>query len=143
MFLTAELPASHSYVLIPDGALVNEYLIGHQDVSAVTAACLLVCKKIYQEAGGMNGEKFRVAYNDVDFCLSVMDLGYRNVWTPTAILYHYESASRGAEDQNPERWAEFLKERDNLIMKWKKYIDYDPYYNPNLSRTKADYSLDV
>ncbi len=143
VFLTAELPASHSYVLIPDGALVNEYLIGHQDVSAVTAACLLVCKKIYQEAGGMNGEKFRVAYNDVDFCLSVMDLGYRNVWTPTAILYHYESASRGAEDQNPERWAEFLKERDNLIMKWKKYIDYDPYYNPNLSRTKADYSLDV
>jgi GT2 family glycosyltransferase len=80
-----------------------------QNLSAVTAACLLVRKSIYQEVGGLEEDNLRVAFNDVDFCLKVREAGYRNLWTPYAELYHFESKSRGAEN-TPEKQMRFNEE---------------------------------
>ena len=77
-----------------------------QDFSAVTAACLLVRTAVYDELHGLD-EEFTVAYNDVDFCLRVRDAGWRIVWTPYAELYHYESKSRGSDENDPAKKARF------------------------------------
>ena len=75
-----------------------------QNFSAVTAACLVVGKEIFQQVGGFDEENLKVAFNDVDFCLKVLKEGYRNVWTPYAIMIHHESASRGLEkNDKPEK----------------------------------------
>ncbi|WP_130471104.1 glycosyltransferase [Candidatus Magnetaquicoccus inordinatus] len=111
-----------------------------QAFSAVTAACLLVRKEIYLAVGGMNEEDLAIAYNDVDFCLRVGELGLRTVWTPFANLYHHESASRGAED-SPEKQARYAKEVAYMRQRWGAKLDQDPAYNPNLSLERADFSL--
>ncbi len=109
-----------------------------QDYCAVTAACLMVRKSIYDEVGGFE-EKLVVAFNDVDFCLKVYSKGYLVVYNPGAELYHYESKSRGYED-TPEKIKRFQKETDFLLTKWKTLIDNgDPNYNVNLSLTRADF----
>jgi glycosyltransferase involved in cell wall biosynthesis len=115
-------------------------LILTQSLSAVTAACLLVRKSVYDEVGGLDEENLHVAFNDVDFCLKVRSAGHRNVWTPYAKLYHYESISRGAED-TPEKVARFNKEVDFMKNKWLESLEEDPYYNQNLTKTKEDFSL--
>lgn len=102
-----------------------------QNVSAVTAACLVVRKAIWHAVGGMD-EKFAVAFNDVDFCLRVDQMGYRNLWLPQAELYHYESASRGKEN-TPEKRARFLAEVDLLQKRWGSLLANDPAWNPNLA----------
>lgn len=109
-------------------------------VSAVTAACLLVRKSIFDAVGGLDETELTVAFNDVDFCLKVSDLGYRNVWTPYAELYHLESISRGAED-NPEKVARFNRETHFMKTKWGRKLEADPYYSPNLSLTHEDFGL--
>ena len=111
-----------------------------QVLSAVTAACLVVKKEIYQAAGGMNEEDLKVAFNDIDFCLRVRELGYRNVWTPYAELYHHESVSRGTED-TPEKKARFAREVAYMKNKWGPALLEDPYYNPNLTLDDEDFSL--
>jgi GT2 family glycosyltransferase len=112
-----------------------------QNVSAVTAACLMVEKRIYVEIGGMDEEKFKIAYNDVDFCLRVLEAGYRNIFTPYAELYHHESVSRGYET-TPEKIARFEKEKEALMERhYDILINGDPYYNPNLTHDKEDFSL--
>jgi glycosyltransferase involved in cell wall biosynthesis len=112
-----------------------------QNVSAVTAACLMVKKRIYEEIGGMDAIRFKVAYNDVDFCLRVGEKGYRNLFTPYAELYHHESISRGYET-TPEKMARFQKEKDALFERHQKILtEGDPYYNPNLCHDKEDFSL--
>ncbi len=111
-----------------------------QALSAVTAACLLVKKEIYQTVGGMNEEDLKVAFNDIDFCLRVREMGYRNVWTPYAQLYHYESLSRGTED-TPEKKARFAGEVNYMKNKWGRALLEDPYYNPNLTLDDEDFSL--
>lgn len=103
-----------------------------QVVSAVTAACLLVKKSIFEEVGGLNETDLAIAFNDVDLCLKIMQKGYRNVWTPYALLYHYESVSRGYED-TPEKQARFAGEVAYMQKTWPQWIQNDPYYNPNLS----------
>ena len=103
-----------------------------QNLSAVTAACLLVKKSIYLEVGGLNDKDLKIAFNDVDFCLKVDKAGYRNLWTPYAELYHHESISRGEED-TPEKKKRFNSEVNYMISTWKEKIENDPYYNPNLS----------
>ncbi|MCR4584432.1 MAG: glycosyltransferase family 2 protein [Lachnospiraceae bacterium] len=111
-----------------------------QDVSAVTGACLMVRKKLYDEAGGLD-EDFAVSLNDVDFCLKLRQLGYLNVFTPFAELYHYESVSRGADDKgaNAERYEE---ESERFREKWKEVLEAgDPYYNPNFSLDHSDFRL--
>ena len=111
-----------------------------QDISAVTAACLLVKKSIYEKVNGLNEKDLTVAFNDVDFCLKVRELGFRNVWTPFAELYHYESISRGAED-TPEKVKRFNQEVEYMQHKWGNKLLADPYYNKNLTLTSEDFSL--
>jgi GT2 family glycosyltransferase len=110
-----------------------------QNVSAVTGACLVVRKAVYQQVGGMD-EKLTVAYNDVDFCLKVREAGFLNVFTPFATLYHFESKTRGYED-TPEKQARFQREKDYLAKKWGDRLRLDPYYNPNLTHAREDFSI--
>ena len=111
-----------------------------QNVSAVTAACLLVSKAKYDEVGGLD-ENFRVALNDVDFCLKLREKGYLNIFTPYSELYHYESISRGSDLEGPNM-ARLDKEAEDFKAKWKGILDKgDPYYNPNFSLDANDYSL--
>lgn len=111
-----------------------------QDVSAVTGACLLVRKSLYEELGGLD-EGFAVALNDVDFCLQLRKRGLLNIFTPFAELYHYESASRGT-DLSGESAKRYEKECERFREKWKKELaEGDPYYNPNFSLDRSDYTL--
>lgn len=113
-----------------------------QNMSAVTGACLLVKKALYEEAGGLD-ESFAVSLNDVDFCLKLRRLGYLNVFTPFAEAYHYESASRGS-DMTGEAAARYNDESARFREKWKAELEAgDPYYNPNFSLDKSDFSLRV
>ena len=106
--------------------------ISSQDVSAVTAACLLVKRSVYEEVGGLE-EEFQVAFNDVDFCLKVRKAGYLVVYDADVKLFHYESKSRGMEDTT-DRFIRFGNEMMLLNSKWDILSTFvDPYYNPNLS----------
>lgn len=111
-----------------------------QDLSAVTAACMMVKREVYEAVGGLT-EEFQVAFNDIDFCMKVRALGKLVVYTPYAELYHYESKSRGLED-TPEKVERFNSEVARFIERWnKELLAGDPYYNPNLTLDKADFSL--
>nr|WP_318703042.1 glycosyltransferase family 2 protein [uncultured Acetatifactor sp.] len=113
-----------------------------QDVSAVTGACLLVKKSLYQEAGGLD-EGFAVSLNDVDFCLKLRQKGLLNVFTPFAELFHCESVSRGLDDSG-EKAARYDRESERFRQKWKEVLAKgDPYYNPNFSLDRSDFSLKV
>lgn len=106
--------------------------VSTQDVSAVTAACLMIRKSVYEEVGGLD-EEFQVAFNDVDLCLKVRAAGYLVVYDADVRLYHYESKSRGSEDTS-ERFTRFGNEMQRLNSKWDILGSFvDPYYNPNLS----------
>lgn len=111
-----------------------------QSFSAVTAACLVIRKSIYEELGGLNETDLQVAYNDVDFCLRVRAAGYRNVWTPYAELYHHESATRGPED-TPEKQARFAREAAYIRARWETLLRNDPAYSPNLTLDDEDFSF--
>ena len=110
-----------------------------QDYSAVTAACLLVRAEVYDALGGLD-EAFTVAFNDVDFCLRIREAGWRIAWTPYAELYHFESKSRGSDEQDPAKKARFDSERARLYARHgREKILHDPYYNPNLSLDYEDF----
>lgn len=111
-----------------------------QDMSAVTAACLLTYRDLYLNLGGLNAVNLPVAFNDVDYCLRVRELGRRVVWTPYAELYHHESVSRG-KDESPEKRARAARELLYMRRRWKKVLRNDPFYNPNLSYDRPDFSL--
>ncbi|XGA79209.1 glycosyltransferase family 2 protein [Halomonas sp. CH40] len=110
------------------------------NLSAVTAACLLVRKQVFDEVGGLNEQDLTIAFNDVDFCLKVREAGYRNLWTPYAELYHHESVSRGGED-NPEKRERAAREAAYMRRTWEEALDNDPAYNPNLTLVYEDFSL--
>ena len=113
-----------------------------QNVSAVTGACLMVKKALYEEVGGLD-EGFAVSLNDVDFCLKLRKAGYLNVWTPFAELYHYESISRGLDDSG-EKAARYERESEKFRQRWKAELEAgDPYYNPNFSLDRSDFSLKI
>ena len=113
-----------------------------QNLSAVTGACLMVKKKDYEEAGGLD-ESFAVSLNDVDFCLRLREKGLLNVWTPFAELYHYESKSRGLDDQG-EKAKRYEEEAARFRERWKELLAQgDPYYNPNFSLDRSDFSLKI
>ncbi len=111
-----------------------------QNMSAVTAACLVVEKKLFDAVGGLDEKRFAVACNDVDLCLRLREAGYRNVWTPFAVLYHHESASRGYED-TPEKKARFEKEVSAFREAWGDLMQNDPAYSPNLTLQTEDFAL--
>lgn len=111
-----------------------------QNLSAVTAACMLMKRHVFEEVGGFE-EKLKVAFNDVDLCLKVRKAGYLVVFDPYAELYHYESKSRGAED-TPEKIRRFQSEIEFMRCRWIDILkNGDPMYNCNLSLKKWDYSL--
>lgn len=111
-----------------------------QDLSCVTAACLIMRRAVFEEVGGLDEANLAVAFNDVDFCLRIRDQGYLVVWTPFAELHHLESASRGP-DTAPDKVQRFLSEVNYMRRRWGDRLAQDPYYNPNLSLDAEDFGL--
>ena len=115
-------------------------LISVAEVSAVTAACMMVRRTSFEQAGGFD-EDLAVAFNDIDLCLKLRQQGEKVVFTPRACLVHYESKSRGLED-TPEKQLRFASESARFRGKWHDILENgDPYYNPNLSLTEGDCRL--
>lgn len=111
-----------------------------QNYSAVTAACMMVSREVYEEVGGFT-EELAVAFNDVDFCLKIREKGYIIVYNPEVQLYHYESKTRGPEDTK-EKLERFQREIDVMKQRWSDILQQgDPMYSPNFSLKKCDYSL--
>lgn len=111
-----------------------------QNLSAVTAACLMIKKSVFNDVNGLD-ENFKIALNDVDLCLMVREKGYLVCWTPYAEAYHYESKSRGYEN-TPEKLKRFQGEAELFRNKWKEFLEKgDPYYNPNLTLDREDFSF--
>ena len=121
---------AHSGIREEDGYFSRPHLI--QNLSAVTAACILIKRSVYLEVGGFDEANLPVAFNDVDFCLRLRQAGFQIVWTPHAELYHHESASRGLEDTIAKQ-TRFLAETEYMRAKWGSELEADPFYNPNLS----------
>lgn len=132
---------SHKMTTFPDD---RTYYYGHNTVSydmlAVTAACLLVKKAVYEEAGGLD-ENMAVSYNDVDFCFTLAERGYRNVFRNDAVLLHHESASRGLDGESDEKWRRLLEEKANLYKKHPLFLEYDPYYSEQLAGYALEYRI--
>jgi GT2 family glycosyltransferase len=114
-------------------------LVVAREVTAVTGACLLVRRSVYEEVGGLDQDHLAVAFNDIDFCLKLRRRGYRNIWTPYALLYHHEAATRGPDD-SPEKAARFSAEWAHMKATWGSQLEDDPYYSPNLSLACDDCS---
>ena len=113
-----------------------------QNVSAVTGACLLVKKSLFEKVGGLD-EGFAISLNDVDFCLKLRELGLLNVFTPFAELYHFESISRGLDNEG-EKAKRYNQESEKFRDKWKAVLEKgDPYYNPNFSLDRSDFALKI
>ena len=132
--------AAHSYCGEPrgyPGQMGRACLV--QELSAVTAACMVVRREVYDKVGRPQ-RILRVAFNDIDFCLRVRKAGHRNLWTPFAELYHHESATRGHED-SPEKVSRFRSEVEYMLTHWGDELVADPAYNPNLSTTDTPYTL--
>ena len=133
--------AAHVYKKYPRGFRgQSSRAVLCQNISAVTAACLAVRRRVFVELGGLDEKNLPIAFNDIDFCLRVRESGYRNLWTPYAELYHYESASRGYED-TPEKRDRFEKEKQYMKERWGDLLLKDPAYNPNLAVGRAPFLL--
>lgn len=128
---------AHKYLPRGHGGYFGRALV-HQSFSAVTAACLVLRREVYQQVGGME-EQLGVAFNDVDLCLKVRAAGYRNVWTPYAEMVHHESATRG-DDNAPEKLARFSAEIAFVQQRWGAQLQSDPAYSPNLTAYHEDFS---
>lgn len=134
--------AGHSHKYLPEtfhGYFSRPHVI--QNVSAVTGACLMVKASLYARSGGLNERDLTVAFNDIDFCLRLRELGYQNVYTPYCKLYHHESKSRGSED-TPEKQERFRAE--TLFMKQRHALALamgDPFYSPNLTLEHEDFRV--
>lgn len=132
--------AAHAYCGKPrgyPGQMGRARLV--QNMSAVTAACLLIRRKVFEEVSGLD-ESLHVAFNDIDFCLRVQQRGYRNLWTPFAELYHHESATRGYED-SPEKQARFASEVEAMRKRWPAELAADPTYSCNLTLVGTPFEL--
>ena len=113
-----------------------------QNVTAVTGACLMVKKVLFDKLGGLDTD-FQISLNDVDFCLRLRKEGYLNIFTPFSELYHYESLSRGLDDKG-EKALRYNRESERFREKWKEELEKgDPYYNPNFSLDRSDFSLKI
>lgn len=110
-----------------------------QNLSAVSAACLIIEKKKFLLAGGFD-ENLTITCNDIDLCLKLAKAGYWNIWTPFAGLYHHECATRGFDD-NPSKQARTNREKSYMYERWASVLDHDPAYNPNLDLERQSYAL--
>ncbi|MEM1145502.1 MAG: glycosyltransferase [Pseudomonadota bacterium] len=133
--------AGHSHKGLPDnmpGYFCRPSI--HQNVSAVTGACLMVKADLFRRIGGLKERDLGVAFNDVDFCLRLIEAAYSNVYTPHATLYHNESKSRGYED-TPEKRQRFYAERSYMLRRHSIALSLgDPWYNPNLTLRTEDFA---
>ena len=112
-----------------------------QNVSAVTGACMMIPRRVYEAVGGLD-ESFPVMFNDIDLCLKIRQAGYLIVWTPFAELTHFESRSRGPDVNTRKKKLFFFRETDRFLHRWRRVIaEGDPYYNPYLTRDREDFSL--
>jgi glycosyltransferase involved in cell wall biosynthesis len=133
--------AGHAYKHFPrgsEGMLNRARLV--QNYSAVTGACMLVSKTKFNQVDGFDEENLAITFNDVDFCLRLRSVGYRNLWTPFSELYHHESASR-EDDLSPDHIERFKQEIQYMEKKWGDILFKDPAYNLNLTLKKDDFSL--
>jgi GT2 family glycosyltransferase len=133
--------AGHSHLNYPRQAAGHmQRLTYTQNVAAVSGACMLVPKPVFDQVGGFD-EGFVLAFNDVDLCLKILTAGYRMVWTPTAELYHLESKTRGPEDTD-EKQRRFKREYDLFHLKWSTFLKAgDPYYSPHFRLDRPDFAL--
>ena len=133
--------AGHSHLSFPrQAAGYMQRLLYTQNVAAVTGACLLTRKDVFDRVGGFD-EGFVLAFNDVDLCLQILTKGYRVVWTPDAELYHLESKTRGPEDTD-EKQRRFKREFDLFHLKWGEFLKAgDPYYSPHFRLDRPDFAL--
>jgi GT2 family glycosyltransferase len=129
---------AHRFARASDPGYLGRLRAVHE-VSAVTAACLLIRREVFDQVGGLN-ESLTVAFNDVDFCLRVRAAGYRNLWTPFAELIHHESVSRG-RDFTPVKSKRFADEYATMQRRWGVELLNDPYYSPHLTYDREDFSL--
>ena len=135
--------ASHGHKHLPSnspGYFMRANTI--QYLSACTAACLMVRKSIFEKVNGFDADNLKIAFNDIDLCLKIRALDFKIVYTPFAHLIHHESKSRGFED-SPEKIRRFENEIAFMQKKWGKTLKDDPYYNPNLTLHKEDFSLKI
>jgi GT2 family glycosyltransferase len=124
--LTGSRVAAHTCVNFPRDSMENGGQVQIiRSYSAVTAACMLVRRNVFDEAGGFDEKNLAVTYNDVDFCLRLRERGYSIIYTPYARVRHHESASRGYNRENPN-------EERLMIERWAASLDRDPFNNPNL-----------
>ena len=133
--------AGHCFVMQPRGTTGYMHrIICTQEYSAVTAACMMVRREAFEQAGGLSPE-LAVAFNDIDFCLKLRSHGWLVVYAAYAELYHFESKSRGLED-TPDKIARFNREMAVFEKRWPDILrNGDPYYNPNLTLKSQDFSL--
>ncbi len=129
----------HSKIAADDPGYHGRAILA-QDLSAVTAACLMVKRSLWQKLNGLDEENLAIAFNDVDFCLRIREAGLRVVYTPYAMLYHHESVSRGKDD-TPDKIARAKAEADYIRLRWKHLLSHDPFYNPNLNYARPDFRL--
>jgi GT2 family glycosyltransferase len=130
---------NHKGILRHDPGYFNRAILP-QNLSAVTAACMLMRKDVFKEVGGFEEGALAVAFNDVDICLKIRSKGYLVTYTPYAELYHHESASRGYET-TPEKFARFEGEIETMRTRWSEVLAHDPYYNPNLTLLSENFSF--
>jgi glycosyltransferase involved in cell wall biosynthesis/GT2 family glycosyltransferase len=133
--------AGHAFPRIPRGhaGYFNRAWL-QQNCSAVTAACMLVRREVFEKSGGFDEENLGISFNDVDFCLRLRAAGFQNVFTPSASLIHHESASRGHQFARDEQ-TQFVREATYMQRKWGAGLLFDPYYNPNLSLNLPGFEL--
>lgn len=133
--------AGHGHKYFPRHAAgYHRRLLVAHEVTAVTAACLLVKRENFLEVGGLNENDLKVAFNDVDLCLRLHKAGFHNIWTPHAQFLHHESASRGTED-TPEKKLRFQKEAIYMLEEHNLKTFVDPHYSPHLTLDSEDFSL--
>lgn len=126
----------------PNAVTYMNYLNNITNYSALTAACIMIKKSKFDEVSGFD-ESYAVEFNDVDFCLRVKEKGYQNVYIPHAVLYHYESISRGHPLANSVSYNRHLAELDRLKSRWRQMMINDPCYNPNLSLTSDNMEIKI
>lgn len=139
-------PADHPFVgEAMDAPGYCGRLLVDQQYSAVTAACMMVRKSVYEAVGGMDADSFKVSYNDVDLCLKVRELGYRIIWTPYAVVMHEASVSQNLVDKTAveSKRKRFESEQLAMYRKWMPALISDPAYNPNLSLSGSGFQLEM
>ena len=134
--------AGHSHKHFPAHATGYFYTLQTvNNFSAVTAACAMIRRDVFDEVGGFD-ESIAIAFNDVDLCLRILAAGYRNIYLPHVVLYHHESKSRGYEN-TPEKQARFIGEQQVMHQRWHTDTRPDPYYNINLTLDAENYEIGI